>query len=142
MNELSKQQQQVAQAPPKTTADPDAPASAQQERPQTRTSIPMRNAAIATGAVGVALLGTGIGLLVAAKQAGDEITNPPPMTRYDPDLAGRGRAFDAAGISMLVIGGVAAVAAISIGVASTRRPVERRRASVGIRLASNLEMTF
>jgi tetratricopeptide (TPR) repeat protein len=100
----------VEAAPPPPAAQPSPPAPAPVvETPAARPPRALRYAGIATLAVGVAALAAGAGLYAAAVSAHDELNNPSPGYVFNEDTESRMKTFEAAGIALLAVGGVATV---------------------------------
>jgi hypothetical protein len=141
-------QRKTQQSPPTGTANPKSLATTPEPTPPAPAPAPPAPAPVAPtvrhapdakqgrtliitgatlGAVGVALIGAGVGFALGAKSAGDEVTQPAPMQRFDPATESRGKTFDALAITSFVIGGASAAAGLVTGLLGWR---ERRQVSV------------
>jgi len=123
--------------PPQSTAAPPAAANPE-PAPSLATRAPDRHAGrtkkivgIVLGVVGVAALGAGLGLELAAKQTSDDLTAANQGGQpFDQDQYSAGKAKDGAGVALLAVGGAAAVAAIVVGVLGLREAKASRVAWV------------
>jgi tetratricopeptide (TPR) repeat protein len=114
--------------PPQTAETPPAAAATTETGPDTHPGRTKKIAGIAVAAVGVVALVSGIGLAVAAKNAGNDLTAlDQSHGMFDADKQSSGKTFDAAGAAMLAIGGVAIVAGVVVAVLGWR---EAKRARV------------
>lgn len=100
---------------PATPAAEAAPAVVSAPAPAAA-SASVRNkklAAYVVGGIGVAALGAGLGLELAAWSTNKSLTNPSPGTHFDPSKESSVKVEQAAGITLLAVGG----AAVATGVA-------------------------
>ena len=105
----------AATTPPAATA-PATPAVQAAPAASTVASASVRNkklAAYVVGGIGVAALGAGLGLELAAWSTNKSLTNPPPGTHFDPSKESSVKVEQAAGITLMAVGG----AAVATGVA-------------------------
>jgi tetratricopeptide (TPR) repeat protein len=98
-------------------------------------------AGIATAAVGAAALVAGMGLSISARTYSDELTRLDQTHGvFDQNIANDGKTFDAAGASMLAIGGAALVAGVVVAVLGFR---ESKRAKLAATTGSSgLSVSF
>jgi tetratricopeptide (TPR) repeat protein len=119
--------------PPPGTAPPAAevpPATAATTPPPPATPPPgvrtKKLAAYVLGGVGVAALGIGLGLELNAWSTNKSLTSPSPGTHFDPAKEQTVKVDQAAGISLLAIGGAALATGVALYVYAR---FEQRRAS-------------
>jgi hypothetical protein len=95
--------------PPMRTVDVTPPPPAPMiVAPSDRHARTERLAGIALLAVGVAALAAGVALEVVASQDNDELSHPKKGQIFDPNLNSAVKTDSAAGVSLLIVGGVAA----------------------------------
>jgi tetratricopeptide (TPR) repeat protein len=99
----------VAEVAPTTTAAPTAQAVT--TPPGVRTK---KLGAYIVGGVGVASLGAGLGLELAAVSANKSLTSPSPGTHFDPGKETAVKVDQAAGITLLAVGGAAIATAVAL----------------------------
>src|SRR3954453_3022703 len=101
--------------PPKPTTPPPAaevaPTTTATPIPEATTTPPgvrtKKLAAYIVGGVGVAALGVGVGRELAAVSANKSLPSPPPGTHFDPGKETAVKVDQAAGITLLAVGGAA-----------------------------------
>jgi outer membrane biosynthesis protein TonB len=117
--------------PPPAAENPPPTAAITETQPESHPGRTKKIAGIAIAAVGVAALVAGIGLSVAAKNAGDDLTAlDQSHGMFDADKQSSGKTFDAAGTAMLAIGGVAIVAGVVVAVLGWREAKRARAQAV------------
>jgi hypothetical protein len=85
---------------------------------------------IGAGAVGIVCLVVGIVMEVLAKNASDSITNAAPNTVFNPSTESTVKTDSAAGVAMLVVGGVGVAAGATLFVLGHREAQRARRVAV------------
>jgi tetratricopeptide (TPR) repeat protein len=120
---------ETAAASPATVAQPD------QHRGRTK-----KIAGLVVGAIGLAALAGGIGLSVAAQQAGDALTALDQSGgTFDPAKESAGKSYGIAGPAMIGIGAAALIAGVVVGVLGIREAKSARTISA---CADSLEARF
>jgi hypothetical protein len=123
--------------PPTTPAQPATPQVAPAPAPViTTTTSPAADArsgrikqiaGIGTAGLGVACLAVGVAMVVVAKNTSNDITNAPPNTVFSPSKESAVKTDSAVGVTMLVVGGVAAATGATLFVLGRRESQRARR---------------